>query len=148
MTWMTQDRQREALVARLPGIAAAFNDFYSVLWSQPHLPAPVLELCRLRLAQLHNSECELLRIEVEISGSQRESLSRWNNSDVYSDAEKACLEFTEIYAMDCQAITDAQAEAVKTHFGDAGLVALIEALGILDGMTRLSRVWDLPGQGT
>ena len=46
--------------------------------------------------------------------------------------------------MDAQALTDELADAVKAHFGDAGLVLLVEALGILDGMTRLSLLWQLP----
>jgi hypothetical protein len=46
--------------------------------------------------------------------------------------------------MDTQAITDELAEAVKLHVGDAGLVLLVEALGILDGRTRLSLLWQLP----
>ena len=45
--------------------------------------------------------------------------------------------------MDPQAITDAQAEAVKSELGDAGLVALIEALGLFYGMTRVRQLWDL-----
>jgi hypothetical protein len=45
--------------------------------------------------------------------------------------------------MDAQALTDEHAEAVKSHFGDAGMVLLVEALGILDGMTRLSLLWQL-----
>jgi hypothetical protein len=56
------------------------------------------------------------------------------------------LAFTEVYAMDTQALTDQHAQAVKRHFGDAGLVLLVEALGILDGMTRLSLLWQLPAK--
>ena len=48
--------------------------------------------------------------------------------------------------MDVQAITDAQAEAVKAHFGDAGLVLLIEALGQFDGVARLRRLWPAAGR--
>ena len=48
--------------------------------------------------------------------------------------------------MDVQALTDQHEEAVKTHFGDEGLVLLVEALGILDGMTRLSLLWELPAK--
>jgi acetylglutamate kinase len=46
--------------------------------------------------------------------------------------------------MDAQALTDEHAAEVKAHLGDAGLVLLVEALGILDGMTRLSLLWQLP----
>ena len=52
-----------------------------------------------------------------------------------------------MYAMDAQSITDEQARAVQHHHGDAGLVALVEALGVFDGMTRLSLLWQLPSSG-
>ncbi|HEY6132172.1 MAG TPA: hypothetical protein VIV27_09140, partial [Halioglobus sp.] len=73
-----------------------------------------------------------------------QQLTRWNSDHSFSAAERACLAFTEVYAMDAQAVTDELAAAVKAHFGDAGLVLLVEALGVLDGMTRLSLLWQLP----
>lgn len=154
MTWLGHETAaamgraelgREALMANLPGIAAPFGEFYSALWSQPYLPAEALELCRLRLAQLHVCEVEWNRQQVVLPADRREQLRRWSGESLYSEGEKACLEFTEVYAMDTQSITDAQADAVKAHFGDEGLVVLIEALGILDGMTRLSLLWGLSG---
>ena len=36
-----------------------------------------------------------------------------------------------------EAITDELAAAVKTHFGEAGPLALIAALGVIDGRIRL-----------
>lgn len=54
-----------------------------------------------------------------------------------SSAEHAALEFAEVYGQDPEAITDQLAAAVKAHFGEAGLVALIEALGMIDGRIRL-----------
>ena len=127
----------------LPDIAAPFTRLYQSLWSQPHLPAAVLELCRLRLAQLHGCEVEWQRSEVALAEGKRGSLARWDIDEEFSDAERACLAFTEVYAMDAQALADAHATAVKSYFGDAGLVLLIEALGIFDGMTRLSILWQL-----
>jgi len=82
--------------------------------------------------------------DCEIPASQLDNLTRWESDNCFSVAERACLAFTEVYAMDVQALTDEQADAVKTHFGDAGLVLLVEALGIFDGMTRLSLLWRLP----
>ncbi len=49
----------------------------------------------------------------------------------------------EVHAIDAAAITDAQAEAVKQYFGDEGLVALLQALGVFDGMIRLGLLWGL-----
>ena len=134
---------RGAMLGELPDLAAPFAALYQSLWQQPHLPAAVLELCRLRLAQLHRCEVELRRRECELAMGKRDCLAQWENDEQFTAAERACLGFTEVYAMDAQALTDADAEAVKSYFGDAGLVLLIEALGIFDGMTRLSLLWQL-----
>jgi len=57
----------------------------------------------------------------------------------FSAAERAVLEFTELFWMDAQSIDDAAAEAVAAHHGEAGLVLLIEALGLIDGRIRAAR---------
>lgn len=144
MSWLNTGTDRQSTIAVLPEIAAAHDTLYQSLWTQPHLPPAILELCRLRLAQLHRCALELQRQEYAILDDKREYLTHWDTDSRFSDAERACLAFTEVYAMDTQAITDELAEAVKRHVGDAGLVLLVEALGILDGMTRLSLLWQLP----
>jgi alkylhydroperoxidase family enzyme len=144
MNWLNSGTDHQSTIAVLPDIAAAYDALYQSLWRQPHLPAEILELCRLRLAQLHRSAVELQRQEQPIMEGKRDHLNNWDTDSRFSDAERACLAFTEVYAMDTQAITDELAEAVKLHVGDAGLVLLVEALGILDGRTRLSLLWQLP----
>ena len=139
MNWLNSGTDHQSTIAVLPDIAAAYDTLYQSLWTQPHLPAQTLELCRLRLAQLHRSTVELQRQEYPVQEGKREQLSNWDADSRYSALERACLAFTEVYAMDTQAITDELAEAVKLHVGDAGLVLLVEALGILDGRTRLQR---------
>jgi alkylhydroperoxidase family enzyme len=144
MGWLNSGDDRQSIIGVLPDIATAFDALYQALWTQPHLPAATLELCRLRLAQLHRCAAELQRRDCDIPVGKRENLQSWPVHNEFSDADRACLAFTEVYAMDAQAITDELADAVKTHFGDAGLVLLVEALGILDGMIRLSLLWGLP----
>lgn len=148
MTWFSSATTRDQVLSIQPGYKAQFDALYRQLWSLPQIPAEVLELCRLRLAQLHQSETEWQRDEVALARDKRAALPSWHNSPQFSAAERACLGFAEVYAMDPQSITDAQADAVKEHFGDAGLVALIEALGIFFALTRLSLLWQLgPEQG-
>lgn len=146
MRWFTTANTRDAVLETLPDYKAQFDALYGALWSLPQIPAPVLELCRLRLAQLHDCAAEWQREEVALPRAQRDELTRWHKSPAFSEAERACLEFTEVYAMDPASISDAQADAVKAHFGDAGLVALIEALGLFFGLTRLSLLWQLTPQ--
>ncbi len=144
MTWINDGTDRTTTLAALPEIATAFDALYASFWTQAHIAPETLELCRLRLAQLHNSSVDFGREDCPVPAEKRETLSQWNKGHPFTEAECACLEFTEIYAMDAQAITDEQAEAVKKHYGDAGLITLVEALGIFDGMTRLSLLWQLP----
>jgi alkylhydroperoxidase family enzyme len=144
MSWLDSGSDRKSTLSVLPRIAVSFAALYDSLWAQPHLPAEILELCRLRLAQLHRSEVEWQRSDVDVIARKRNALREWHSDNQFSDAERACLAFTEVYAMDAQAITDELAQAVKNHFGDSGLVLLVEALGILDGMTRLTLLWQLP----
>lgn len=144
MNWINAGSDRDTTIAALPEIADKFKTLYGSFWNQPHIPGSTLELCRLRLAQLHSSDVDWQREDYSIDRNKRDHLSQWNTNTAFDAAERACLEFTEIYAMDTQSISDEQAGAVKGHYGDAGLVALIEALGIFDGMTRLSLLWQLP----
>lgn len=143
MTWFSEANTREQLIQQAPFLSEQFQAFYSSFWQLPYIPAQTLELCRLRLAQLHQSETEFNRVEIELAAPLRDSLSQWSKSDSFNDAEKAALAFAEVYAMDPQSITDALADDVKAHYGDAGLVALIEALGLFYGLTRVSQLWDL-----
>lgn len=147
MGWVNAGVDRDTTLQAVPQLAERFDALYRSLWTQRHIPPATLELCRLRLAQLHRSDVEIQRSDCEIPCSQRDNLTRWESDNRFSAADRACLAFTEIYAMDVQALTDEQADAVKAHFGDAGLVLLVEALGIFDGMTRLSLLWRLPGAG-
>ena len=146
MGWVSRGDDRRSTLDVLPKISTAFDALYLSLWCQQHIPAAVLELCRLRLAQLHRCDLETQRQECAISDDKRENLVRWDTHGSFSAPERACLAFTEVYAMDAQALTDAQADDVKEHFSEAGLVLLIEALGIFDGMTRLSLLWQLPAK--
>ncbi len=143
MGWVNSGDDRDSTIGELAELAAPFSALYAALWTQRHVPADILELCRLRLAQLHQCGVELQRHEIDIPAEKSEYLAHWDTDPIFSPAERACLAFTEVYAVDVQALTDQNADAVKIHFSDAGLVLLVEALGILDGMTRLSLLWQL-----
>lgn len=146
MSWFNGATTRREVLANVPHLEDRFEALYQALWTLPQIPAEVLELCRLRMAQLHSSETEWQREERPVAASKRDRIAQWNNDPQFDAAERACLELAEVYAMDPAAISDAQSDAVKHHFGEAGLVALVEALGLFYGLTRLSQLWQLPAQ--
>lgn len=133
---------------RLPAIGENFQRLYASFYQLSQLPPETVELCRLRLAQLHRSDADFAREEYAVVADKRAQLQDWHHAAPFSAAERACLELTEVHAMDCSAITDAQADAVKQHFGEAGLVALLQALGVFDGFIRLGLIWQAaPAEG-
>ena len=143
MAWIAPGDNRQALMNQLPGIGDRFEGLYGAFWQLPQLPAATLELCRLRLAQLHQQRADWAIEEVPVPRAQRDELRQWPDSAHFDAPERACLALTEVHAMDAMAITDAQAEAVKQYFGEEGLVALLQALGVFDGMIRLGLLWGL-----
>lgn len=88
MTWFSKANTREQLIQQAPFLSEQFQAFYSSFWQLPYIPAQTLELCRLRLAQLHQSETEFNRVEIELASSLRDHLSQWSKSEKFSDAEE------------------------------------------------------------
>jgi alkylhydroperoxidase family enzyme len=126
--------------------AAPFEELWQAIWRQPHVPAEILELCRLNLARLHRADAELeLRMplgrdipEEKIASLRREN---WMKDPLFTETERAVLNFTEWYHIDPQSIPDDVAGAVITHLGQPGFVALIEALGFIDGRIRVALIY-------
>jgi hypothetical protein len=135
--------------SRVP--ARAFETMWQALWSQSRVPSPVLELCRLRLAQMHGAahELEVEHPATRIGAGRRESVlcGRFAGDGQFSRGEVAALSLAEVYAQDPAAITDDMADDVKAIYGDAGLVVLIEALGFIDGRIRMARLMNALAAG-
>lgn len=110
-------------------------------WREELVPPAVLDMCRLRLAQLHQSESELsLRREESLaSGLTEEKIAQlpyWFQNALFSEGEKACIEAAELYFQEPSAITDALAAEVVELLGEPGFFALLEALNVFDGFAR------------
>jgi hypothetical protein len=135
--------------------AATFARLWRSLWAQPYLSAELLECCRLTLARLHRDGEEMGAVNplapLPAAGAPRRAAvlaGQVCSSMLFTEAERAILDFTESYGLDAQSLTDEQAAAVSRQLGEAGLVFLIEALGCLDGRMRAARlVRDLTRRG-
>ncbi len=148
MSWIAGNLHREQIMDRLPAIGGHFQSLRASMYQLAQLPPETVELCRLRLAQLHRSDADFALEEFPLAAGKREQLQDWHSAPLFSPGERACLELTEVHAMDCSAITDAQADAVKQHHGEAGLVALLQALGVFDGFIRLGLIWQAAPAGS
>jgi hypothetical protein len=128
------------------GAAASFARLWESVWAQPYVSPELLEMCRLTLARLHQNELELRTINPRVGTSAPSPARRASvlagdacRSPLFSAAERSVLLFCECYGLDPQSIADEVADQTKAHLGEAGLVFLIEALGLIDGRIRTAR---------
>lgn len=126
-------------------LARDFDAVWDRIWRQDHVPPRTLELCRLRLAVMHGATEEANHCrhgrEVEPQRCAQVRDGSYVSSALFDDAERAVLAFAEVYAQDAAAIDDGLADAVKHHYGDAGLVCLVESLGFIDARIRLAMMF-------
>ena len=127
-------------------ISTMYADLSAQFWDQPHISAESIELCRLALAVMHKAPAEQAERHPAATDLPETKIDavlgeRWRRGDLVSPAEKSLLDFTEYYFMDPQSIPDEVAAAVVGHYGENGLVCLVEALGFIDSRIRLALVY-------
>jgi alkylhydroperoxidase family enzyme len=131
----------ERIFSLRPNLFEAWRDFAALFWTRRLLDPIVLELCRLRVAQLLGARYpqSVRTPEARAAGlaeGRIAALASWWTSQDFGATERACLRFAEQFVQDAHAITDADAAAVVAALGDAGTVAFVEALAIFDGFSR------------
>lgn len=134
----------ETAFARRPELFAAWRSFASAFWERRLLDPGLLELLRARVGQMLGAEVPdageaMQAARAALDPARRAALASWWTSDAFDDTERACLRFAEQFVLDPQALSDADARAVTDALGDAGTVALVEVLAILDGFARFAR---------
>jgi alkylhydroperoxidase family enzyme len=122
-----------------------FRRWIAVFWEERLLDPVLLELCRLRVAQLHGCESELrLRhqpaLDAGLSERKIAELSRAATSPAFSPLERDCIALAELFVADPHAITDEDAARISEPLGAEGLVALVQALALFDGFARFRLV--------
>ena len=128
-----------------PELFAAWREFAELFWEKRLVDPELLELCRLRIAQLHRAEhpLSLRRPEARAAGLDETKLARlaeWWKQPGFSELERACLRFAEQFVVDAKGMSDEEAAPVIAALGEAGSVAFIEALAIFDGISRFCRM--------
>jgi len=127
-------------------ISGLFQELANKFFDQSHIPADLMELVRLDLAYMHRAPGEMAVRRPEGKGLPKGKIDavlagNWHRDPQFSEPEKAVLNFAEYYFVDPETIPDEAAFAVKQHFGDSGLVCLIEALGFIDARIRLALIY-------
>jgi len=154
MTWLPDladgDTGLDRVFGLRPDLYDAFRAFYALFWTDQLLDPIVLELCRLRVAQLLGCATEQqVRYapsrDAGLTESQIAALPRWPDDTRFSEAQRAALAFAEQFVLDPHGVDDELRDAVIDHFELAGLTALCEALALFDGFCRFRTVLAVDG---
>jgi alkylhydroperoxidase family enzyme len=133
-----------------PDLYGPFREFYAVFWRDRLVDPVVLELCRLRVAQLLGCASELhVRYDPAVRAGLTEEmvdeLARWPTSEHFTDARRAALAFAEQFVIDPQGIKGAVRDELRAHFALPEVVAITEALALFDGFIRFRLVLGVDG---
>lgn len=141
MTWLTDksiDRSLDALLALRPPLQKRFQAFYSSLWKTGLVTPRLLELCRLRVAAIHDCVAEWATRDpaVDFSDAELEALRR-GQLEPFTAAERAALVVTDRLPFQHHELTDSEVAELKSHLGDACCVSLLNGLVLFDVNCRL-----------
>lgn len=146
-TWLPAEADGDTPFAKVfglrPDLYEPYRDFVALFWQRRLVDPVLLELCRLRVAQLLGCESELaLRtrpaVEAGLTDGHVAALAQWPTAEGFTESQRAVLALAEQFVIDPSGVDDEMRARVRSHLSSAELVALVEALALFDGFTRFA----------
>jgi hypothetical protein len=142
MTWIPlepgEQPERDAVLGLLREPYEVVRETLAVTWqiAEPCL----LDLCRLRLAQLMDAQAELAGADEELLAD----LERWESSATFTERERTVLAFAEQYHYDHNMLSDEQKAGLARELAAPGeVVNFVWALHMHDAYIRVLRLLDI-----
>ena len=141
MAWIHDSATTDSLLSLIPSTNERIRELHDSLWNESDADPVILELCRIRMAQLIGSPADLaVRYQPALAdglGDDRlETLGEWPISDLFDERDRAALNFAEKYVIDAHSITDADCARMNEHFNPEQIAALTTGLAMFDAMAR------------
>ncbi len=138
---------------RVPKLFIAVASLYGVIDRKKNPINPVLRsLITVRVSQINwcafcvdiNSQTLIKR-----SGSEEKinALENWRDSELFSDKEKAALDYAESVTYSDQNPTKKHFEQLKKHFTDNEIVELTALIAFQNMSSKFNSALDVPAQG-
>ena len=133
-----------------PKLDSALGEFVGQVW-EGAMDSATLEMCRVRMAMLLGSEEDAAFRSPQAVGrgggagetaeleAKLLALSEWPTSPLFSEADRAALDFCEKYVIDPYVITDEDCVEMNRCFSEPELTNLTFALAAFESLIR-SRV--------
>ena len=141
MTWLPVETallpERDAVLGLKPDVYEALRNTLTLAWQIAD--SRLLDLCRLRLAQLVGARAEIDNAD-QILLAQLEG---WRSSSAFSERERAALSYAEQYHLDHKRITHEQKDELARHLSQREVVNFVWALHMNDAYARLLSLLDI-----
>lgn len=129
------------LLGLTPAIRARYDELEAELWDHGGVSPVLLELCRLRIAQLIGDTAGIARRTPQATAAGLtedtvDALPQWPRSACFDAAQRAALSFAECFVIDAHAVTDEQCAELNRHLAPAELATLTTAIALFDAMSR------------
>jgi alkylhydroperoxidase family enzyme len=136
--WLPAEAEGPTPLDRVFGLTpeayARFRDLYGALFDPDRVDPALVELCRLRIAQLVGCDADA---DVELVSPEKiAELRSWPTSPRYTETDRAVLSFAEKFVMDASDIDDADCRALTDRLSPAECTALTIAISTFDGLAR------------
>ena len=134
----------EAVLSHRPELLKLYRSFIATLSNADRVPPRTLELCRLRVAAIHEctQEWQLRAPDVALTMSELADLQQGVFARFSAD-EQAALAIAEQLPYAHHAVSDADVERVRVALGEAGAVALLTAIAFFDVNCRIKLTLDV-----
>jgi alkylhydroperoxidase family enzyme len=121
--------------------AASLRAYRDAVWRDPATDPALLELCRLRLAQLLGADPSSApphpaAAEAGLDPEKLAELARWPTSERFSARDRAALAFAEQWLFDPSGMTDDDCARLRAALGDAGCAAFTMGLALVEALLR------------
>ncbi|NCF21112.1 MAG: carboxymuconolactone decarboxylase family protein [Haliea sp.] len=135
------------MLAHCPEMAKGAIGFGAAIAMNRTLPERLVELVRLRVA-FHNQCRSCMAIRYSSAAAEFDenlvcSLEKPQEANDLTEAERAALEFADLFATDHLAITDQRFATLREHFNEAQTMELLLHLALYVGMGRLAATLDM-----
>ncbi|HSV35009.1 MAG TPA: hypothetical protein VLI46_05600 [Ramlibacter sp.] len=132
-----------------PGFYSIFMSDYQA--SVARVDPVLIEVCRLRMAQLLDSDFDRgLRYQPATAAGLTEAkiaaLSDYGTSALFSERERECLAFAELFVIQSSNISDEDVARVQAVIGAEAFIYFVKALSVIDQLQRSVVAFDVrPG---
>lgn len=119
-------------------LRSKYAQFYATLWRNGNVPRRTLELCRRRIAAIHDcaAEWSIEDAAAALNATEADQV-RHGRFATFTEAERAALSVAEKMPFLHHDIDDHDVQRIRAGLGEAGTVTLMTALAFFDATARL-----------